>query len=82
MARIYFKSTHVFGEMPGPVAASTAVSVRHGSQSVLLLYDKASIRLFYRAESQVFYGTARPKDMLESSFAMLVKDVKKIHRSG
>jgi hypothetical protein len=78
VARVHFASVHVLEEMPGPVAASTAASVRRGSQSVLLLYDKASIRLFYRAESQVFDGTA--KNALKSPFAMLVKDMRKIDR--
>lgn len=78
VARIHFASIHVLEEMPGTVTASTAVSVRRGSQSVLLLYDKASIRLFYRAESQVLDGT--PKNALGSPFAMLVKDMRKIDR--
>ncbi len=78
VARIHFSRIHVLEEMPGPVAAGTAVSVRRGSQSVLLLYDKASIRLFYRAESQVLDGTT--KDALRSPFAMLVKDMKKVNR--
>ena len=78
VARIHFASIHVLEEMPGAAAASTAVSVRRGSQCVLLLFDKASIRLFYRAQNQVFDGTA--KDALRSPFAMLVKDMKKMNR--
>lgn len=47
-----------------------------GAIPVLLLYDKASIRLFYRAEGQVFRGN--PQKALATPFAMLAKDLKKI----
>jgi len=42
-------------------------------QPVLLVYDKASIRLFYRAEGKVLRGNSA--DVLGSPFAMLLKDL-------
>jgi hypothetical protein len=42
-------------------------------QPVLLVYDRASIRLFYRAEGKVLRGNAT--DVLGSPFSMLFKDL-------
>lgn len=48
-----------------------------GALPVLLLYDKASIRLFYRAEGDVFRGD--PVKALAGPFAKLARDLKKIN---
>ncbi|HEY6291739.1 MAG TPA: hypothetical protein VI455_09300 [Terriglobia bacterium] len=48
------------------------------AQPVLLIYDKASIRLFYRAEGEVLRGKA--VDALGSPFSTLLKDLKQIDR--
>jgi hypothetical protein len=77
VARLYFARVNVREEMSGSGAGSPA-SIRQGRQPVLLLYDKASIRLFYRAEGLVFHGNA--EDVLGSPFAMLVRDLKKTNR--
>jgi hypothetical protein len=78
VARIYFAPADVSQEMSGLGVIGTAVSVRHGFESVLLLHDKASIRLFYRAEDQAL-GRDEPR-LLQGAFSMLVKDLKKINR--
>jgi hypothetical protein len=78
VARIYFARVDVREEMSAPYIAGSPASIRQGRQPVLLLYDKASIRLFYRAEGLVFHGSA--EDVLGSPFAMLVRDFKKINR--
>ena len=69
VARIYFAGVSVRVEGQG---------VKQGSLPVLLIYDKASIRLFYRAEGQAVHG--KPVDVLGSPFAMLLKDLKEITR--
>jgi hypothetical protein len=78
VARIYFARADVSEDMSGPGVVSTAVRIRHGLQSVLLLYDKASIRLFYRAQGQVL--ARNEEDALRVPFSTLVKDLKKIDR--
>jgi hypothetical protein len=76
VARIYFISVHEEITKVGSAARSTGF--RRGTQPVLLLYDKASIRLFFRAEGTVLHGDAA--DALGSPFAMLAKDLRKINR--
>jgi hypothetical protein len=78
VARIHFARVNVREEMSAPNLAGNPVSFRQSRQPVLLLYDKASIRLFYRAEGDVSHRNA--VDMLGSPFAMLVKDLKRINR--
>jgi hypothetical protein len=78
VARIYFAPVNVHELMAGRGGTGTAVGAWHAMQPVLLLYDKASIRLFYRAEGQVFRGDE--VDMLRSPFSTLVGDLKKIDR--
>lgn len=78
VARIYFARVDVREEMSAPNLAGSPVSFRQSRQPVLLLYDKASIRLFYRAEGQILGRKA--EDVIGSPFAMLVKDLKKINR--
>jgi hypothetical protein len=79
VARIYFARVDVREEMSAPNLAGSPVSFRQSRQPVLLLYDKASIRLFYRAEGQVL--GRKTVEVLRSPFAMLVKDLKKINRT-
>jgi len=45
---------------------------------VLLVYDKASIRLFYRAEGTISHGD--PTKVLARPFSMLSKDLKSVAR--
>jgi hypothetical protein len=77
VARIYFANSSVTLREEENGATIGSKSGR-GLQAVLLIYDKASIRLFYRAEGQVLHGN--PSEVLGSPFAMLAKDLKKIQR--
>lgn len=77
VARIYFVPVGIREERAGGSFAASQVSSRQDSQPVLLLYDKACIRLFYRAEGQVFRGNAGK--VLASPFALLIKDLEKIN---
>jgi hypothetical protein len=75
VARIYFAPVEVTDvtEDKGSGIKKASQS-RQVSQPVLLIYDKASIRLFYRAEGLIAYGD--PMKILASPFSMLVKDLK------
>lgn len=77
VARIYFMNVHEEVIKVGSGARLT--SFRRGTQPVLLLYDKASIRLFYRAEGNALGGKA--VNVLGGPFSMLIKDLKKIDRT-
>jgi len=77
VARIYFVLVDVREETSGAKLPATPVSFGQASRPVLLLYDKASIRLFYRAEGEVFKGNA--VKVLASPFALLVRDLEKIN---
>ena len=69
VARIYFARVNVRDEGSGFNLGSISASPQQGSQPVLLIFDRASIRLFYRAEGQVVHG--KPVDVLGSPFSML-----------
>lgn len=75
VARIYFAPVEVTDvtEDKGSSLRKTSPA-RRVSQPVLLIYDKASIRLFYRAEGVVAYGD--PLKIMASPFSMLMKDLK------
>jgi hypothetical protein len=86
VARIYFAPANI-EDVAREYSLSSPPTFQQGYQPVLLLYDKASIRLFYLAacpqayshpEGQVPYGNA--VDGLGSLFSMLVKDVKRVDR--
>jgi len=77
VARIYFVPAGLREEWAAASPAGSPATFRKSSQPVLLLYDKASIRLFYRAEGEVFRGS--PVKGLAGPFATLAKDLKKIH---
>ncbi len=78
VARIYFAQVTVREARPAVKLDGRSASPQKGSQPVLLLYDKASVRLFYRAQGQVLHG--KPVDVLGSPFSMLLKDLKEISR--
>lgn len=75
VARIYFAPVEVTDvtEDKGSGVKKASQS-RQFSQPVLLIYDKASIRLFYRAEGLIAYGD--PMKIIASPFSMLVRDLK------
>ncbi len=78
VAWIYFAPVVPFTWTAGPNPVGNPRAIHQFFDPVLLLYDRASIRLFYRAQGQVLYG--RRADVLASPFALLAKDLKKIHR--
>lgn len=80
VARIYFSEVGVYEESYRADVRTRSARFRQGSQPVLLVYDKASIRLFYRAQGQILGG--KMADSLGSPFSMLIKDLKKIDRAA
>jgi hypothetical protein len=75
VARIYFAPVEVTDvtEDKGSGLKKTS-RPRQVSQPVLLIYDKASIRLFYRTESSTLEGDRM--NVLGSPFTMLAKDLR------
>jgi hypothetical protein len=75
VARIYFAPVEATEIRENKVSSLRQTSgPRQASQPVLLIYDKASIRLFYRAEGLFLHGD--PVNVLGSPFSMLLKDLK------
>jgi hypothetical protein len=86
VARIYFAPVNI-EDVAREYSLSSPPRFQQGYQPVLLLYDKASIRLFYLAacpqayppsEGQVRYRNT--VDGLRSVFSMLLKDLKRVDR--
>ena len=79
VARIYFTRAVVTEVLNGK---GTGLKQMSGPDErpypVLLVYDKASIRLFYRAEGSITYGD--PTKVLGSPFSMLLKDLETVAR--
>jgi len=79
VARIYFTQamvTEVLTNHETGLQQSSGPSER--PYPVLLVYDQASIRLFYRAEGSITHGD--PTKVLGSPFSMLLKDLKTMAR--
>jgi len=76
VARVYFAPANLDMQEEGLLSSQS--NSRQVFQPVLVIYDKASIRLFYRAEGQVLRG--KREDLLASPFSMLLKDVKAVDR--
>ena len=75
VARIYFAPVEVTDVIEDKGSGLQKTSpARQFSQPVLLVYDKASIRLFYRAEGVIAYGD--PMKIMAIPFSMLIKDLK------
>ncbi len=80
--RVYFTQAEVIAnrtEVSSPCNVSLFLcsgsrSVLQGIQIVLLIYDRASVRILYRTQAQ--YNGAKRKTMLRGSFSRLVKDLK------
>jgi hypothetical protein len=79
VARIYFAPASVIEVLNDKGTALRQVFA-HDKRPypVLLVYDKASIRLFYRAEGSITHGD--PTKVLGSPFSMLLKDLKTVAR--
>ena len=79
VARIYFTPATVTEVLTNHESGLKQVSASgERSYAVLLVYDKASVRLFYRAEGSVSHGD--PTKVLGSPFSMLLKDLKTVTR--
>jgi hypothetical protein len=75
VARIYFAPVEVTDVTEDKGSGIQKKSPpRQFSQPVLLIYDKASIRLFYRAEGLIASGDSMK--IMASPFSMLIKDLK------
>jgi hypothetical protein len=77
VARIYFRPAMVTEVLNNhETGLKQVLPPSERSYPVLLVYDKASIRLFYRAEGSITRGN--PTKVLGSPFSMLLEDLKTV----
>ena len=75
VARVYYLGAAVRQVVsPGPTLDGPRPTVRQEADPVLVIYDKAALRLYYRAEGRPIHRDAR--DPLAEPLAMLAKDLR------
>ena len=70
-AKLYIKEAN--NDLRG---GTTALTIERTTQVVLLVYDRASVRLLYRTEAQG--QTTNRRTLLKGPFSRLVKDIREL----